>query len=140
MTTSCARNAWLVAATIVLALATPCFDGNTLYAQTVAPALSQSPPPQPSGAPVVFGDDTLFVIYDKIGPFTPEERARAFAERLAQLAKDPFTRIYPVTAIERDSTSELVYGDMVVMTVTDRDAQPTGKTRSEATNAYAQKV
>jgi small-conductance mechanosensitive channel len=56
------------------------------------------------------------------------------------LAKDPFTRIYPVTAVDQETTSELVYGDLVVMTVTDRDAQPTGKSRSEAAKAYAQKI
>ena len=140
MTHSPSRNSWLLMAAIVLALVTPSFDGNALYAQTAAPALSQSPPPQPAGTPVIFADETLFVIYDKIGPFTPEERARAIAERLAQLAKDPFTRIYPVTAVDREATSELVYGDTVVMTVTDRDAQPTGKSRSETAKAYAEKI
>ena len=140
MTHSPSRNSWLFMAAIVLALVTPSFDGNALYAQTAAPALSQSPPPQPAGTPVIFADETLFVIYDKIGPFTPEERARAIAERLAQLAKDPFTRIYPVTAVDREATSELVYGDTVVMTVTDRDAQPTGKSRSETAKAYAEKI
>jgi small-conductance mechanosensitive channel len=103
--------------------------------------LSPIPPPSlPIGAPVVFTDETLFVVYDKIGPFTPQERARAIAERLAQLAKDPFTRIYPVTAVDQETTSELVYGDIVVMTVTDRDAQPTGKSRSETAKAYAQTI
>lgn len=141
MINSCTRNAWLLTGAIVLGLTAPCFDGQAPYAQTVAPTLSQSPPPsQPTGAPVVFADETLFVVYDKIGPFTPEERARAIAERLAQLTKDPFTRIYPVTAVDQETTSELVYGDMVVMTVTDRDAQPTGKTRSETAKAYAEKI
>jgi small-conductance mechanosensitive channel len=128
-------------AAIVLGLAFPCIDGRALYAQTAAPALSQSPPPShPIGAPVVFADETLFVVYDKIGPFTPQERARAIAERLAQLVKDPFTRIYPVTGVERETTSDLVYGDMVVMTVTDRDAQPTGKTRQVVATDYAAKI
>ena len=128
-------------AAIVLGLAFPCIDGRALYAQTAAPALSQSPPPsQPIGAPVVFADETLFVVYDKIGPFTPQERARAITERLAQLVKDPFTRIYPVTGVERETTSDLVYGDMVVMTVTDRDAQPTGKTRQVVATDYAAKI
>jgi small-conductance mechanosensitive channel len=89
---------------------------------------------------VVFAGETLFVIYDKIGPFTPQERARAIVEHLGQLAKDPFTRIYPVTAVDQETTSELVYGEMVVMTVTDRDAQLTGKTRSETARAYAEKI
>lgn len=134
------RISWLFTAALALVLTASCFEGNVLYAQTAAPVLSQTPSPQPAGTPVVFADETLFVIYDKIGPFTPEERARAIAERLAQLAKDPFTRIYPVTAVDQDTTSELVYGEMVVMTVTDRDARPTGKSRSETAKAYAGKI
>ena len=141
MTNACIRNSWLFAAAFVLAVASPSIDKNVLYAQTASPVLSQSPPPsQPIGAPVVFADETLFVVYDKIGPFTPQERARAVAERLAQLAKDPFTRIYPVTAVDQETTSELLYDNVVVMTVTDRDAQPTGKSRSETAKAYAQKI
>lgn len=141
MTNSRTRNGWLLAAAVVVGLATPCFDGNALYAQTTSPALSQSPPPsQPSGTPVVFADETLFVVYDKIGPFTPEERARAITERLTLLSNDPFAKIYPVTAVDQETTSELLYDNMVVMTVTDRDAQPTGKTRSETAKAYAQKI
>lgn len=102
--------------------------------------ISQTVPAQPTGAPVIYEEETLFVLYDKLGPFTPHERAQAIVERLGRLAKDPFTRIYPVTAVEREITSELVYGDMVVMTVTDHDAQPTGKRRQEIAAEYAQKI
>lgn len=140
MTQSPSRNSWLFMAAIVLVLGTPCFDGNALHAQTAPPVLSQTPPPQPAGTSVVFADETLFVIFDKIGPFTPEERARAIAERLTQLANDPFTRIYPITTVDQGTMSELIYGDMVVMTVTDRDAQPTGKTRQAVATDYAAKI
>ena len=47
------------------------------------------------------------------------------------MAKAPFTRIYPVTAVDQDMTSELVYGDLVVMTVTDRNARPNPVTAVE---------
>jgi small-conductance mechanosensitive channel len=106
-------------------------------AQTSAPAISQA---APQGAPVVFEDETLFVLYDQIGAFTAEERARSVVERLTKLAKDPFTRGHPVTATDRDVTSELLHGDMVVMTVTDRDAAPTGLSRTDAAKIYAGKV
>jgi small-conductance mechanosensitive channel len=108
--------------------------------ETPTPTISQAPPPQPIGAPVIFADEPLFVIYDKIGPFTAQERAQAVAHRLAQLAAEPFTETYPVTAADRETTSELVHGEMVVMTVTDRDAQPTGKARYETAKDYAGKI
>lgn len=100
-------------------------------AQVPASSISAAPPVRSTGASVVFADETLFVVYDKLGPFTPQERAQAISERLSRHAKDPFTRIYPVAAADRETTSELVYGEMVVMTITDRDAQPTGKSRQE---------
>lgn len=114
--------------------------------QTADSAVNQAAPspPTPSeesvGAPVIFADEALFTLYDNLGPFTAQERAQAVAERLAALAKDPFTRIYPVSAADRESTSELVYGEMVVMTVTDRDAQPTGTIRQELAKDYAQRI
>ncbi len=108
--------------------------------QTPTSAISQVPPPQPVGAPVVFAEETLFIIYDQLGPFTPQERAQAVTDRLARLVKDPFTEIHPVTATDQELTSELVSGETVVMTVTDRDAQPTGKSRQELAKDYAQKI
>ena len=109
-------------------------------AQNPASPSHQAPPAKPVGAPVIFAEEALFEIYDKLGPFTPQERARAVTERLTRLAKDPFTRIYPVTAADREFTSELVSGEMVVMTVTDRDAHPTGKNRQEIAKEYAEKI
>lgn len=97
-------------------------------------AVSQAPP---SGAPVLFEDQRLFVLYDQIGPFTAEERARSVVERLATLANDSSSRMLPVTAADRETTSELLYGDRVIMTITDRDATPTGLPRSEVAKAYA---
>ncbi len=108
--------------------------------QPSTPSISQSPPSQLVGAPVIVADETLFFLYDKLGPFTPQERAQAVSDRVARLTKDPFTRIYPVTAIDRETTSELVYGDMVVMTVTDRDALPTGKPRGQIAKDYAENI
>lgn len=104
------------------------------------PVISQASPEPQAGAPVVFAEETLFPLYDRIGPFTAQERAQAITDRLARLSKDPFTRTYPITITHRDTTSELVYGEMVLMTVTDQDAQPTGKTRQEVGEDYAKKI
>lgn len=109
-------------------------------AQPSSPSLSQAPASPFVGAPVVIADETLFLLYDKIGPFTQQERARAIAQRVTQLVKDPFGRSYPVTAVDHETTSEILYGDVVVMTVTNRDAQPTGMARFETAQAYAQKI
>ncbi len=101
---------------------------------------SPSPPPQPIGAPVIYGQETLFYLYDTIGPFTPQERAEALTERLKRLGNDPMASTFIVTASDQELTSELVHGDTVVMTVTDRDAQPTGKSRQDLAKEYARKI
>lgn len=128
--------------TLLALLSLSLFTADLVRAETprLTPALSQAAPIQPPGAPVVFADETLFVIYDKLGPFTPQDRAQAVADRLVRLANDPFTRIYPVTAVDREATSDLVYGDIVIMTVTDQDAKPTGKSRQVLAQEYAQKL
>jgi small-conductance mechanosensitive channel len=122
---------------LVLLLALLAAPAPRAEAQTVPPTISQAPP---QGAPVMFEDQTLFVLYDRIGAFTPEERARSVAERLAKLAKDPFAAGHHVTAADGEVTSELLYDGMVLMTVTDRDAAPTGLSRMEAAKAYAGKA
>lgn len=114
-----------------------CLSISAGQAQQSVPSISPLPPPRPEGAPVVFGEEQLFEIYDKLGPFTPQDRAQAVRDRITRLAGDPFTKVYPVIAVDRETSSELVYGDMVVMTITDRDAQPTGMSRQDLAQSYA---
>ena len=52
------------------------------------PATGQTPtdttPPAPIGAPVIVGGDTLFLLYGRLGPFSPAQRAAAVSQRLHQ--------------------------------------------------------
>ncbi len=124
----------------LLLLFCPALMLSPVYAKDAATPMNQAPAEKPPGVPVMFAGETLFVIYDQIGPFTPQERARSIAERLEKLATDPFIKIYPITATDRGLTSELTYGETVVMTVTERDAVSTGMTRNEAARQYAAKI
>lgn len=117
---------------IVLLLA-----GSPLHAEPTAPTISQSPPPQPTGAPVVFSGATLFAVYDKVGSFSPQERAMAIAERLSRLALDPLIRPDTIAVMEGERTSEIVSGEMVIIAVTDGDARAIGRSRQEVAQEYA---
>ncbi|MBE0647646.1 MAG: mechanosensitive ion channel [Bacteroidales bacterium] len=86
-----------------------------------------------AGMPVAPFGDTLFLIFNKIGAFTPFERAESISRKIQQLYKDrPY---YPdsLQIIASDNTEDLVYLDMIIMSVSDIDALINGT----GTNALA---
>jgi len=147
---------------------------SPLYAQTTAPNISQSPPPQPtgapvgvaddtgtrpasqakpsvkdlfqafppqpSGAPVIFAEETLFVLYDKLGPFMPHERAKVIEGRLIQLSQDSQIPLDEIKISDVDHTTILTVGDTIIMAVTDGDAKPLALTRQAIAKDYAKKI
>jgi hypothetical protein len=68
----------------------------SIYAQPSVKPAEIKPATEKTGVPVVLKDETLFLIYDKVGPFTPEDRAKAITERLAKLIKDPLSLLHRV--------------------------------------------
>ncbi len=111
-------------------------------AETQAPpsAISQAPPSQPTGAPVTFAGETLFLLYDKLGPFTPQERAKAIEDRLIRLSQGPQIRLDEIGINDIEHATILTAGDMIVMAVTDGDAKPMNRTRQAIAKDYAKKI
>jgi hypothetical protein len=87
--------------------------------------------------PVVVGGDTLFSIAERIGPFPPAARARAVQSRIETIVRDPRFQGDSVGVFTGELTSDLLVGDMVVMTVTEGDAAAVGLSRDEAAERYA---
>jgi small-conductance mechanosensitive channel len=128
--------------TLLLLLAFAIAPGSSL-AETQAPppaALSQAAPSQPTGAPVVFADETLFVIYDKLGPFSAQERAKSIEDRLVRLSQNPEIPIEEIGVNDIEHATILTAGDFIVMAVTNGDAQPLGQTRQTVAKNYAKKI
>ena len=76
-------------------------------AQPAPPAITAPQEPKPAGAPVIFDDEKLFIVYDKIGPFTPQDRAKAITDRVSPMIRSPeSTRSMPWNKIRpaRSST------------------------------------
>lgn len=96
--------------------------------------------PQRTGAPVVYDGDTLFYVETRIGPFAPEDRASAIMQRLARAADDPERAADTVALVESDGTTDLMLGDVVVMTVTAADAQVAGMNRDALSRARASAI
>lgn len=59
---------------------------------TPAPALGQAAlvPNVQAGAPVIVDGKVVFRVRERIGSFTPSERADAISKRIAELATNPF--------------------------------------------------
>ena len=95
--------------------------------------------PGASGAPVVFEGKTLLTIETWGGSFSPEARARAVTERLALLSRDP--RVKPeLTTSEAENNTDILAGDLILMSVTDADARAAGLPRSVLARDYAARL
>lgn len=103
-----------------------------------SPADSQASGPQ--GAPVVFGTDTLFTLYGRLGPFGPADRAAALQRRLPQVSRAIADGRDTIRVIEAEGRHELLLGDEVLMTVLDADATPAGTTRAALAAGFAARI
>lgn len=100
------------------------------------PAVSQ----QPSGFPVEFQGTKLFFVQERVLSFSAEERARAITARIERLARDPRIDRTAVTVVDGEASSDVVCGDLVIMSVTDQDAQPSGQARAALAATYARLI
>ena len=75
--------------------------------------------------------DTLFFVYSKIGASTPKERAKRITEKIALLYNDDFLKIDSIMVVNSENNFDIVYGDMIIMSLSENDALWHGKTVSE---------
>ncbi len=102
--------------------------------------LRSANPGQPSEAPVDYLGEQLFTLHQKIGSFTPQDRAKAIRERLAQVAKNPFSDFDAITVADTEHGTDIILDGLVLLTVTDGDARPAGRNRQELAREYAARV
>lgn len=73
------------------------------------------------GYPVSPFGDTLFLVYLKIGPILPEERAASISEKIALLADNNSFDSDSLIVVQNESTFDIVYNALIVMSITDWD-------------------
>jgi small-conductance mechanosensitive channel len=137
------RLAWKIRAVgFALLLLGPGILAPGLAAQQPAPPQpqAQAPPAAPTGAPVVVDGRTLFYVPSRMFTFSPEDRARAIAERVQFLSRQAPSRIAAIGVVDAETTSEIDSEDLVIATITDADAQAAGRTRQELAQEYAQAI
>ncbi|MGE5189219.1 MAG: mechanosensitive ion channel family protein [Gemmatimonadota bacterium] len=129
------RSAAVAAVTLLLAMGArgPC-----------PAAAAAAPEPRPTraaaGSPVVLDGEVLFSVRERVLSFAPEDRARIISERIAKLARDPAFRVESLGISDGETTTDVVAGDRVIMSVTDRDATAEGRPRRDVAEAYARRI
>lgn len=96
--------------------------------------------PEPPPAQVEFDGKALFPIKVQVLSFSPKDRAAAISDRIKKLSKDPFLKLDSIRSVNGDTTSDIVAGDKVLMSVTDADASAAGKTRQDLAQEYTQLI
>ncbi|GAB1454523.1 mechanosensitive ion channel [Draconibacterium sp.] len=90
-----------------------------------------------SGYPVIgVLDDTLFTINSKIGASTPKERAARITTKIANLYKDEFLKTDSIHVVKSENTYDIVYGDIIIMSISEIDALWHDKTMPELANEF----
>jgi small-conductance mechanosensitive channel len=93
----------------------------------------------PRKAPIIFAGAELFSVQG-FGTFSAEEREASIAARIKHFADDITMRTDTIRAADADISTDIVTGDMIIMSVTDRDAAATGQPRQELAGDYAGKI
>lgn len=75
--------------------------------------------------------DTLFLIYSKIGASRPKDRAENITRRIEKLFKDDFLKIDSITFVDAEYTVDVVYGENIIMSVSETDALWQNMTKPE---------
>ena len=84
-----------------------------------------------TGFPVVLDQDTLFYVYAKLGSYTPRERADAQTRRLLNLSKDYFFNGDSLRISSADLTTDILYKDNVIKSISEMDAIWGNSTRED---------
>ncbi len=66
--------------------------------------------------------DTLFLIYSKIGASTAKDRALNISNKIEDLYDDDFFKIDSFSVVESEYTYDIVYGERIIMSVSEDDA------------------
>ena len=92
------------------------------------------------GFPVSLQGDTLFFIFNRLGPFTPQERALRINKSLEKLYASSSYDVSLLRAAESESTFDVLYDNLIIMSITDMDALWDETAKSELADRYREKI
>lgn len=89
-----------------------------------------------TGAPVVVAGDTIFTIYASMGGRSAIDRAESIAETIGKIGNDRRLERDSVYALDNEMYVDIMYGDKVIMSLTEQDALWEGVSREELALRY----
>ncbi|MGB3343960.1 MAG: mechanosensitive ion channel family protein [Aequorivita sp.] len=89
------------------------------------------------GYPVVgFFNDTLFLLYSKLGSFSPKDRAGAINKRLQTLGSNINFDEHSLMVENAETTEDIVMDQTIIMSITETDALWNNTSKEDLANQY----
>lgn len=88
------------------------------------------------GFPVSPFQDTILYVYTKLGPFSPKMRAQNIEKRVEEMEDDVFYAADSIKLFVSEEAVDLLYRDVIVLSITDGDALWMGITKEELGRKY----
>lgn len=88
------------------------------------------------GVPLVIDHDTLLTLYAKRGGHSPQDRVEMTREALLKIGSTHSLRKDSVHIYDSDHVTDIMYGDKVILSLTDQDALWQSSTREELAREY----
>ena len=88
------------------------------------------------GEPVVLMRDTLFLVFTKRGESSAKERAASISAKIAIITDNDFFNIDSLIIVESLNSTDIVYQDIIVMSVSKVDELWMGRTQVELATEY----
>lgn len=81
-------------------------------------------------------NDTLFVIYSKLGSFSARDRAVAVSNRIKYLADNFYFKPDSLLLTPAETTVDITYGETIIISISESDALWNNTTKVELANKY----
>jgi Small-conductance mechanosensitive channel len=85
-------------------------------------------------------NDTLFYIYNKLGSSLAKDRAYNVVSRIHNLYEDDFVKVDSFQIENNEISTDIVYKDLVITSVTELDALLEGKSKEEIAANYLKRI
>lgn len=93
-----------------------------------------------NGAPVVLNGETLFLIQERFGPASIQQRAREISTRIEEVADDFAIPLDSLQVAEVEGVEIISSKDTVLVGITEADARAAGKAQGNLAAEYLQKI